>query len=513
MGRVVAVFFLFFCFQVVAYPSQTEIYQLIELLNDFKSEPVDQLVEGFKQCSTKKECDKLFNSIIKETVGKDAVSHLQIQYAKAINSFGSQNQAIELLNNVSSRLNDASKLVQIEYYHAMGTILVSSENPLIAATNYRKGLRIAKQINDDNSQLKCLTSIGLTFSAQLLLDSAFYYYNEALKFEKSGSIRNNLYLKLNLAWTASMAGDLEKAKLIFIQSIDYFKVVSDGSAEIRTYGNIADIYSQQDSLQLAEKFYKIGLTKAETLGYKLDVFRFERAIGEVFSKQRKFEEALLHFKRSDSIRESFNHEEVTARSIAIEKKFQEKIAVQKRAMVKQQLDYERKRTIFLMILVSLVLVLAVFFAYHLVVLKRKNLALLSQILEKDKKEDIQRNTSISSYPEILEMIQSLEIYIIEKENYKNDHLTIDKVAKKLRTNRTYLSESINTHYNMNFSRWLNEIRIKESRKLLSSEKYDKYSIEGIANMVGFSSISSFNSNFKMITGITPSFFRKNRLIN
>ena len=109
------------------------------------------------------------------------------------------------------------------------------------------------------------------------------------------------------------------------------------------------------------------------------------------------------------------------------------------------------------------------------------------------------------------MIDALEEFIIEKENYKVDSLTLDKVAKKLKTNRTYLSESVNSHYNMNFSRWLNEIRIKESRKLLGSEKNDKYSIEGIATMVGFNSISSFNSNFKTITGITPSFYRKNRL--
>lgn len=513
MYKVILVLALLFCFNANAYPDNSEIHSLIRLLNESKFSPVDELISNFKKCDSKSECDALYKAILEETVGKDAISHLQIQYAKALNSFGSQDEAIALLKDVSNRLNKASSSVQIEYYLTMGTVMVSSENPIMAQTNYRKALKIAVQSNDRNSQLKCLTSVGLTFTAQHQLDSAFHYYFEAKKFEKSGSNRNNLYLKLNLAWTNSMAGELEKAKEFFIQSLDLFKEVSDYSAEIRTFGNIADIYSKQDSLDLAHFYYQKGLKSANKHGFKLDVFRFERAIGELYAKERKFEQAFNHFKFSDSIRESFKQEEITTQSITIEKEFQEQLEAQKREIAKQQLDFEKRKNILLSILAGLIFVLAIVLAYHFVILKRKNFTLLSKIIEQDRKDEKEQAIPLSSDSEIIEMIHALEEFIIVKENYKMDNLTLEKVAKKLKTNRTYLSESVNTHYNMNFSRWLNEIRIKESRKLLGSEKNDKYSIEGIATMVGFNSISSFNSNFKTITGITPSFYRKNRLIN
>ncbi|NQV01428.1 MAG: AraC family transcriptional regulator, partial [Bacteroidia bacterium] len=46
------------------------------------------------------------------------------------------------------------------------------------------------------------------------------------------------------------------------------------------------------------------------------------------------------------------------------------------------------------------------------------------------------------------------------------------------------------------------------RILLSDNKYNHISIEGIGQMVGFVSRSVFYQNFKNLTGITPSYFRE-----
>ncbi len=108
-----------------------------------------------------------------------------------------------------------------------------------------------------------------------------------------------------------------------------------------------------------------------------------------------------------------------------------------------------------------------------------------------------------------ELIRAFEDLMIHNRGFSKADLTQEKTAKKLGTNRTYLSKAINDHYKMSYSRWLNELRISESKKMLIDEKFNHYSIEVIATSVGFSSLSVFNSNFKSITGLTPSYFRKN----
>ena len=107
----------------------------------------------------------------------------------------------------------------------------------------------------------------------------------------------------------------------------------------------------------------------------------------------------------------------------------------------------------------------------------------------------------------LENIQSNDKVIFQAS------LTLSKLAKELNTNRSYLSEAINIGFNSTFSNWINQLRIEKACELLADPENDKFSLEAIAKMVGFSSISSFNTNFKRITGLTPSYYKNHRLSN
>ncbi len=92
--------------------------------------------------------------------------------------------------------------------------------------------------------------------------------------------------------------------------------------------------------------------------------------------------------------------------------------------------------------------------------------------------------------------------------YRNSKLTVEDVADALNTNTRYLSQIINEKYQVNFFNFINNYRILEAVELLKSPDADKYTIEGIAQMVGFNSKSSFNTSFKKNTGLTPSEIRK-----
>jgi AraC-like DNA-binding protein len=72
-----------------------------------------------------------------------------------------------------------------------------------------------------------------------------------------------------------------------------------------------------------------------------------------------------------------------------------------------------------------------------------------------------------------------------------------------------VSQVIHEHCGLNFNAFLNQYRIKEACKRMSdTTRYGNYTIEAIANDVGFRSRSAFASSFKRITGLTPSEYQR-----
>jgi AraC-like DNA-binding protein len=100
--------------------------------------------------------------------------------------------------------------------------------------------------------------------------------------------------------------------------------------------------------------------------------------------------------------------------------------------------------------------------------------------------------------------------LLDKEKiYKQTDLSENKLAKKLKTNTSYLSAIINHRFEESFTTVINKYRIDEARRLLASPDYKNFSIEGIAEEVGFNSRSAFYQSFKQITGLTPSQYQSN----
>lgn len=92
--------------------------------------------------------------------------------------------------------------------------------------------------------------------------------------------------------------------------------------------------------------------------------------------------------------------------------------------------------------------------------------------------------------------------------YTEEEFNLEKLAMMVGTNKKYLSQAINEEFGHSFHNFINEYRIKEARKMLSDVQYQNYTIEAIANAVGFKSKSSFNTFFKKFTGLTPSYYQK-----
>ena len=92
--------------------------------------------------------------------------------------------------------------------------------------------------------------------------------------------------------------------------------------------------------------------------------------------------------------------------------------------------------------------------------------------------------------------------------FLNPDLKIYDLYTLLGTNRTYLSNMINTEFGTNFCMFVNRYRIKEAKKRLLSKDYSLFKTEEIGQQAGFNSYHSFVMAFRLFEHTTPSKYRK-----
>ncbi|MEO9483791.1 MAG: helix-turn-helix domain-containing protein [Ekhidna sp.] len=94
------------------------------------------------------------------------------------------------------------------------------------------------------------------------------------------------------------------------------------------------------------------------------------------------------------------------------------------------------------------------------------------------------------------------------ELFRDQKLSVNKLAEHLQWPINDVSLIINESLATNFNDLINEYRVRAFKDLAGQSEVEKYSILGIAQEVGFGSKASFYRAFKKEMGITPSEFLK-----
>jgi AraC-like DNA-binding protein len=101
--------------------------------------------------------------------------------------------------------------------------------------------------------------------------------------------------------------------------------------------------------------------------------------------------------------------------------------------------------------------------------------------------------------------------IISEKYYLKEGITLEEIAGLLKIGRTTLSKLINSEEKINFNSWINQLRIEEA-KILFLER-PECTIVDIAEKIGYSEHSNFSRQFKIITGESPSDWRKKQSVS
>jgi AraC-like DNA-binding protein len=116
-------------------------------------------------------------------------------------------------------------------------------------------------------------------------------------------------------------------------------------------------------------------------------------------------------------------------------------------------------------------------------------------------EETKKQTAVS-FPDLEKNIGK---WIAEK-NYTCQGITIEDVARDLNTNRTYLSNYINIHFNCTFKEWIHSLRIAMAKQLLLSQP--DIAVYEVGEQTGYADKSHFSRIFMRYTGVTPTQWRK-----
>lgn len=169
---------------------------------------------------------------------------------------------------------------------------------------------------------------------------------------------------------------------------------------------------------------------------------------------------------------------------------------------------KKKGSFFISILsISLTVLLIIFYFFY-----KRSKKIKSAFSKVKNKIEIDNNKQKTAYHLDDELHQEI-VDGFEELKKNKEYLTVDfsiqKFAKELNTNTSYISYIVNKEKNKTFKQYITDLRIEYLiEKLKEDPKYRKYTIKYLAKEIGYTNASAFTRAFKKHQGITPSDFMK-----
>lgn len=102
----------------------------------------------------------------------------------------------------------------------------------------------------------------------------------------------------------------------------------------------------------------------------------------------------------------------------------------------------------------------------------------------------------------------IESFMKKEQPFLNPNLNLKVLSQTIQIPERQISIAINQNSEQNFYSYINQYRVETVKNMLANNEQAKYSIVGIGEAAGFNSKSSFYTNFKKVTGVTPSQYAK-----
>ncbi len=345
-----------------------------------------------------------------------------------------------------------------------------------------KGIQISKALDYKQGLVDFYIKKGMIFYYQKKYDQSFTYLHDAQHVLDENTIANEFFPRLNINY--------------FLASCYYAQGTYDKAIEQL----LKTIHALEEKDKIKPLVIQSYLLLANCYGEQKD---FEKALywnNEYLQMHKDFQ------KDRDQIVNTIYQKE--------EEKLELKLQLLKSE--KEASDRNKKWAMGLLVVLSLVLVVIVF---RYAKKQKNNKIAFAELIKKVNtpevtdtdnvvKKEVSKQIVIDDkkVQEILKRLNKLE----EQEYYLRSDCTLREIAKKIKSNHTYLSKVIHTHKGKYFTDYINDLRIDYAvKRLKKDKKFRSFSITSIAKEIGYKSDYSFTKHFKAKTGLNPSYYIKN----
>ncbi len=373
---------------------------------------------------------------------------------------------------------------------------------------YRKLLKRATQIGDQQRILITYVNMANNFLFLHQPDSAEAYYRRALPITQEGSFYRAAIF-INLARLYNQLGNYPLAQTYARYSAAYADSVGNREMYLESLANIVNSYRHlsrwHDALTTALHMEQIARQHQLRAQLK-DIYQ---TLGTIYESLKQWSQALMYYRKYMALKDSLMDEKVQHQLNTLQLKYESE--QKERALVAKEKELQRTRWYLLSVSTgSMVIAILGGILFWLYRRQRQAYRLLVQKhlqFHGDGTVHFRKRLPLNARTRT-KILKQLENQFIQEKWYLQPDVSLEKVATALQTNSRYLSEVIREAYQTTFPNFVNQLRVQEAIQLFKEDTDRRYSIEGIAQRVGFKSKSAFNSAFKKFTGVTPSFFRK-----
>ncbi len=117
-------------------------------------------------------------------------------------------------------------------------------------------------------------------------------------------------------------------------------------------------------------------------------------------------------------------------------------------------------------------------------------------------------SSLKDQERVKKIVTDLRYLMDVRKAYLKPDLNLIHVSRELGVNYKYVSQVINSEFEMSFINLVARYRIREAQRMIKLDEFKDDTLQGIGEMAGFKSKSTFYSSFKKFTGKTPKQYRE-----